>query len=100
MHRGFNKDKTKNYDKLTERIIGLAIEVHNELGPGLMESTSQQCLAKEITDAGLDFQMEVKLPVFYKGVNINCGYRLDLVIENEVIVELKSVEVLTDVHKA
>jgi GxxExxY protein len=87
-------------DPLTEKIIGCAIEVHRHLGPGLLESTYESCLAHELTTQGIAFQTQVVIPVEYKGVNINCGYRLDMFVDNRAILELKSVESLTGVHEA
>ena len=77
------------FDNLSNKIIGLAIEVHRQLGPGLLESTYQQCLAYELSKANISFQMEVNLPIKYKEINIACGYRIDLLIESKIIIELK-----------
>ncbi|EDM27434.1 hypothetical protein LNTAR_04961 [Lentisphaera araneosa HTCC2155] len=87
-------------DNLTVRILACAIEVHKHLGPGLLESAYQQCLAHELRLAGLRFTLEQAMPVKYKGLNLDCGYRLDLVIEQEVIVELKSVSKVLPIHEA
>ncbi len=87
-------------DELTSKIIGAAIAVHKELGPGLLESTYEMCLMYELQVRGLHAERQKELPVSYKGVNIDCGYRLDIVVENEVILELKSVEDLLPVHSA
>ena len=84
----------------TEQIIGAAIDVHRALGPGLLESTYQACLEYELVVRGVNFQQQVPLPVIYGGVQINCGYRLDLLVEGTVIVEVKSVERLAPIHKA
>ncbi|MGR9015018.1 MAG: GxxExxY protein, partial [Gammaproteobacteria bacterium] len=81
-------------------VIGCAIEVHKTLGPGLLESTYEQCLAHEFHLAGLSFARQKPLPVNYKGVVMECGYRLDLIIENTLIVELKSVDKLLRIHEA
>ena len=88
------------FDKLSNTVIGLALEVHKELGPGLLESTYKQCLAYELSKSGIRFQQEVYLPVSYKDMQISCGYRIDLLIEDTLIVELKCVEVLHPVHGA
>jgi len=88
------------HDSLTERVIGAAIEVHRALGPGLLESAYQECLCHELHLLGLSFEREVPLPVVYKGVRLDCGYRLDLVVEGRVIVELKTVERLLPIHEA
>ena len=88
------------FDALSNRVIGCALEVHRDLGPGLLESTCKQCLAHELSLAGLQFQMERPLPVSYKGVLIECGYRLDILVENSLILELKSIERLLPIHDA
>ena len=77
---------------ITEGIIGAAIEVHRALGPGLLESAYEECLCHELNLRGLEFKRQVPLPLAYKGVKLNCGYRLDIVVEDEVIVEVKAVE--------
>ena len=89
-----------NKDPLTGKVIGCAIEVHNELGPGLLEKTYQQCLAHELHINNIKFTMESALPVEYKGLKLDCGYRIDLLIEDQLIVELKSVDELNSVHQA
>lgn len=86
------------FDKLSNKVIGCALEVHKHLGPGLLENTYQQCLAYELDQAGIKFQMEVNLPVKYKAIHISCGYRIDLLIEDILIVELKSVAELHPIH--
>jgi len=88
------------FDELSNKVIGLAIEVHRQLGPGLLESAYQQCLAYELSKAGISFQMEVSLPIKYKEINISCGYRIDLLIEDKLIIELKSVNELLPIHDA
>lgn len=80
------------YEELSHQIIGAAIDVHKELGPGLLESVYKQCFAHELNLRGLTFQMEVDLPIRYKGILLSCGYKMDFVIEQSVIVENKSVE--------
>jgi len=85
---------------LTGLIIGAAIEVHRHLGPGLLESAYEACLSHELTARGLLVERQRSLPVVYKGISLECGYRLDLVVENKVICELKTVERITDVHQA
>jgi GxxExxY protein len=86
--------------ELTERIIGCAIEVHRVLGPGLLESAYEECLAFELAHAGLAVDRQVALPIIYKDVRLDCGYRIDIVVENAVIVELKTVEAILPVHEA
>ena len=87
-------------DPLTEKIIGLAIEVHRALGPGLLESAYEECLCHELSVAGLAFKRQVPFPIKYKTVDLLCGYRADLVVENTVLAELKAVEAILPVHKA
>jgi GxxExxY protein len=87
-------------DRLTERIIGFAIEVHRQLGPGLLESAYEECLCYELQQSGLTFRRQVPLPVVYKAVRLDCGYRIDVVVEERVILELKTVERLIPVHEA
>jgi GxxExxY protein len=85
---------------LTGKVIGLCIEIHRELGPGLLESAYEECLAYELSKAGLCFERQRPLPVHYKEVQLDCGYRLDLVIENALIIELKAVTELHPIHEA
>ena len=88
------------FDELSRKVIGCAIEVHRQLGPGLLESTCRQCLACELSHAAIPFQMEVPLPVRYKEVLLDCGYRIDLLVSGDLIVEIKSVEALLPIHQA
>jgi GxxExxY protein len=85
---------------LTQRIIGCAITVHSTLGPGLLESAYQTCLILELRHAGLRVDVDVAVPIVYRGVRINCGYRLDVLVEGIVILELKTVSVILPVHEA
>ncbi len=85
---------------LTESIIGAALEVHHELGPGLLENAYEACLAVELLSRGLSIERQKPLPVVYKNQRLDCGYRLDLVVEHSVIVEIKAVERLERVHSA
>lgn len=87
-------------NQITETIIGCSIKVHAALGPGLLESAYQQCLFYELKKAGLKVEKEKPLPVVYEEVELDCGYRLDFMVENRVIVELKSVEALNEIHLA
>ena len=87
-------------DPRTSRIIGAAIEVHRQLGPGLLESVYEECLCHELSLRGIRFVRQVDIPVIYKGLKLDCGYRLDLVVEDEIIVELESVEHVLPVHEA
>src|SRR4051794_1997457 len=87
-------------EELIEKIIGAAIEVYRELGPGLLESAYVACLAHELTLRGLRFRTEVPLPIIYKGVRLDCGYRIDQIVEEKVLLELKTVEKIIPVHEA
>jgi GxxExxY protein len=87
-------------NELTKLIIGKAIEVHRQFGPGLLESAYQECLAHELQKAGLDVVKEKAMPIVYKDVHLDHGYRIDLLVNNTVVVEIKSVESLMDVHTA
>jgi GxxExxY protein len=87
-------------EALTEQIIGAAIEVHRHLGPGLLESAYEECLCHELQLRGLSFRRQVNLPVIYKGVALDCGYKMDLVVEDRVVIELKCVESVLGVHHA
>ena len=89
-----------NLNELSNRVIGLCIEVHRELGPGLLESAYEEALAYELTHAGLKYERQRDMPLLYKGVKLDCGYRLDLVIEGELIIELKAATELLPVHHA
>jgi GxxExxY protein len=92
--------ETQRINSITERIIGAAIEVHRALGPGLLESAYLVCLLHELGLIGLKYRSEVSLPVVYKGVRLDGGYRIDVIVEETVIVELKAVEKLLPVHDA
>jgi GxxExxY protein len=87
-------------NKITETIIGCAIKVHKALGPGLLESAYKECLYYEMNKAGLFVEKEKSLPLIYEDVKLDCGYRVDLMVENQIIIELKAVEELTEVHLA
>jgi GxxExxY protein len=101
IHHGDTEVRSKLLQEdLTEKIIGAAIEVHRALGPGLLESAYEECLCREFNLRGLTFLRQVPLPVEYKGVKLDCGYRLDLIVQDEVIIELKCVEHLLPVHDA
>ena len=87
-------------DHLTQKVIGCAIEVHKQLGPGLLESSYESCLLYELEQSGLIVEAQVSLPIHYKGLEIEAGYRLDLLIPGKLIIELKSVDKLLPVHSA
>lgn len=85
---------------LTKTIIGAAINVHRELGPGLLESAYQQCLCHELSLRGVKFEIQRDLPVVYKGIRLDCGYRIDLLAEGTVVVEIKAIDGLNPIHDA
>ncbi|MEX2483851.1 MAG: GxxExxY protein [Brumimicrobium sp.] len=87
-------------NQLTQIIIGCAINIHKQLGPGLLESAYQECLAYELEDAELSIQREVPMPIVYKEVKLNHGYRIDILVENKIVIEIKSVDSLNDIHLA
>jgi GxxExxY protein len=87
-------------NKITEKIIGAAIEVHRNLGPGLLESAYQECLIYELESIGLKVKKELILPIIYKDLILEHGYRIDLLVENQIVLELKTVNKFTDVHSA
>jgi GxxExxY protein len=91
---------SEDLNDLSYKIIGCAIEVHKILGPGLLESTYQKCLIFELEKAGLFVRKEVSLPIIYKDIELDHGYRIDLLINNKIVIELKTVESFTDVHTA
>lgn len=88
------------FDDLSNRVIGCAIRVHRELGPGLLESTYEQCVAYELIQSGIPFKIQQPIPVAYKKIKLDCGYRVDLLVEDRLIVELKSVVQLLKIHEA
>lgn len=87
-------------EDLTHRIIGAAIEVHKQTGPGLLESTYEQCFCYELLERGVHCRAQVELPVVYRGVKLDCGYRVDVLVEERVVVELKAVEKITPIDEA
>ena len=87
-------------NELTHEIVGAAIEVHRYLGPGLLESAYQECLCHELRLRGVDFRRELNLPLQYKGIKLDCGYRVDVLVADLVLVELKAIQILTAVHEA
>lgn len=89
-----------NENEWSYKIIGLAMEVHSALGPGLLESAYKECLFYKIINSGLYAEKEKAMPLVFEEVKLDCGYRLDLLVENKLVVELKSVEILNDVHLA
>jgi GxxExxY protein len=87
-------------NRTTESIIGAAIEVHRHLGPGLLESTYEECLCEELSLRGIPYQRQVSLPVTYKGKRLDAGYRIDLLVKDEVVVELKAIDAILPIHEA
>ena len=87
-------------NELTDKIIGAAIEVHKGLGPGLLESAYEECLAHELSLANVSFERQLPLPVNYKSLSLDCGYRLDFLVEKKVVLELKAIERLQPIHQA
>jgi GxxExxY protein len=98
-HRG-TKDTEGPFCRQTYDIVGAAIEVHRHLGPGLLESAYERCLARELLLRGIPFQRQVPLPVEYRGLQLECGYRLDLVVGNSIVVEVKAVGKVLPIHRA
>ena len=88
------------FDALSNRVIGCALEVHRTLGPGLLESSYEQCLAHELSLAKIGFELQHPLPIDHKGILLDCGYRVDLLIEDTLILELKAVDALLPIHEA
>ncbi len=91
---------TEGTEELTKLIIGSAIEVHRHTGPGLLESAYEECLCYELSQRGLSFKRQVDLPVSYKGIKLDCGYKMDLVVEDKVVLELKAIDQLLPIHSA
>jgi len=87
-------------EELTEQILSCAFKVHSNLGPGLLESAYQACLKYELEKLGFEVKSEVPVPLIYEEIRLDCGYRIDLLVEDQVILELKTVEQITDIHKA
>jgi GxxExxY protein len=87
-------------NEISEKIIGCSIEVHKSLGPGLLENAYQECLLYELQKAGLYVEKQKALPLIYKDIKLDAGYRLDLIVENKVIIEVKSIDALNDIHTA
>ena len=89
-----------DFDPLSNKVIGCALEVHRNLGPGLLEATYEQCLAHELKLTDIPFKIQHSLPVEYKGIKLDCGYRLDLMVDDQLIIELKSVDKILPIHQA
>ncbi len=95
-----HREDEEQRDPRTSAIIGAAIEVHRHLGPGLLESAYEECLCHELHLCGLSFERQVDLPVSYKGLKLDCGYRIDLIVQKEVVLELKATERILPIHQA
>jgi len=93
-------EEGEKLNKVTEAIISVAVDVHRALGPGLLESAYEACMVYDLAKAGLKVEQQKPLPIVYRGIKLECAYRLDLMIDNEVIVEIKSVEKLLPIHQA
>ena len=91
---------SRELDPLSDNLIKAAIEVHRHLGPGLLESAYEECLCHELACAGMSFKRQVEIPMEYKGIKLNCGFRIDLEVEDKLLIELKSVEQILPIHKA
>ena len=89
-----------NENEIAHKIIGSALEVHKALGPGLLESAYQECLAYKLIQAGLQVEKERAMPLVFEGVKLGCGYRIDILVERKVVIEVKSVDALNDIHLA
>jgi GxxExxY protein len=92
--------EAQRINRLTEKVIGACIDVHRVLGPGLLESAYEECVCYELSQARISFERQVPLPVVYKDVNLDCGYRMDIVVEDLVVLEIKAVERVIPVHEA
>jgi GxxExxY protein len=100
MQRAQRKHNIMDENELSRIVIGLAIEVHNALGPGLLESAYKECLYYKIIKAGLFAEKEKMMPLIFEEVKLDCGYRIDILVERKLVLELKSIEALNDVHLA
>ena len=93
------RGRTREFTELSHQVIGAALEVHRVVGPGLLESTYRRCLAYELTVHGLEVVVEQSLPITYKGLQVDAAYRIDLLVENEIILEVKCVSAFSDAHQ-
>lgn len=91
---------TADEDRIAAAIVDAGLQVHKALGPGLLESTYEECLAYELTDRGLQFRRQLAIPIVYKSVKLDAGYRLDLIVESKVIVEVKAIDQVQPIHQA
>jgi len=99
-HKEREEHEGKEFEEISHRVIGCAIEVHRVLGPGLLESSYQRCLSRELELNGIEHVCEAPLPIEYRGISLECGYRVDLLIGRELILELKSVKKIDPIHEA
>lgn len=90
----------RELNELTDAIIGAAMEIHRALGPGLLESTYEMCLCRELSIRGIAFERQVPIPVEYKGVKLDCGYRADIVVDRKILIEIKAIDSLLPIHDA
>lgn len=95
-----NTEVVRRLNTLTDAIIGAAIEVHRELGPGLLESTYEICLCRELNLREVFFERQLAIPIEYKGIKLDCGYRADLIVERSILIELKAIDALLPIHEA
>lgn len=95
-----HRDTEMELNKISEQVIGAAIEVHKALGPGLLESACEECLCRELALRSIPFERQRSLPVEYKGAKLDCGYRLDLLVDKTVVVEIKAIETIQPIHEA
>ena len=99
-HKEHSEGSEIGRDPLTHKVIGCAMEVHRYLGPGLLESAYEQCLARELALAQIQFRFQIHMPIAYKGCKLDCGYRIDFLVADKLIVELKAVEQILGIHEA
>ena len=95
-----NTEKDINENDISFAVIGLAIDIHTELGPGLLESAYKECLFHKLKDFGFNVEKEKPMPLIWQEIKLDCGYRIDLLVESKVVIEIKSVTVLNDIHLA
>ena len=100
MHHRDTESTEMELNKISEQVIGAAIEVHKALGPGLLESAYEECICQELTIRSIPFERQRPLPVEYKGTKLDCGYRLDLLVDKTVVVEIKAIETIQPIHEA
>ena len=92
--------ETQSFKEITDQVIGACIEIHKQIGPGLLESAYEECLCYELAQRGIHFERQVAIPVEFKGVKLDCGYRADLIVRGKILVEIKAVDQLAPIHDA